>query len=193
MQVFLYFLEVPFPCTFQTRTDQQEMIYVLISCFTECTNGGDIFVVSWFMFCSIYDCVTSLLFISPDFILIGSFPVLCHILCGFDIDLSCICRYCNDFFSSWSALHRSCQYIFWWNFTIRSHSSFDIGCSISFSTGSSLFFCITSCILFRDGPFILKGGLYYFSKKNSDSQCCWKKYSDFGGGKKIFWFRVFVI
>ena len=36
--------------------------------------------------------------------------------------------------------------------------------------------------------------LYYFSsnieirdeplKKYSDSQCCWKKYSDFGGGKK---------
>ena len=40
-----------------------------------------------FMFCSIYDCVTSLLFISPDLILIGSFPVLCHILCGFDIGL----------------------------------------------------------------------------------------------------------
>ena len=32
-----------------------------------------------FMLCSIYDCVISLLFISPDFILIGSFPVLCHI------------------------------------------------------------------------------------------------------------------
>jgi hypothetical protein len=46
--IFLYFLEVPFPCTFQTRTDQQKMIYVLISCFTECTDGGDIFVVSWF-------------------------------------------------------------------------------------------------------------------------------------------------
>jgi hypothetical protein len=44
-QVFLYFLEVPFPCTFQMGTDQQEMIHVLISCFTECTNGGDIFVV----------------------------------------------------------------------------------------------------------------------------------------------------
>jgi hypothetical protein len=23
-----------------------------------------------------------------------------------------------------------------------------------------------------------------FLKKYSDSQCCWKKYSDFGGGKK---------
>jgi hypothetical protein len=32
-----------------------------------------------------------------------------HILCGFDIGLSCICRYFSDFFSSWSALHRSCQ------------------------------------------------------------------------------------
>ena len=32
----------------------------------------------------------------------------------------------------------------------------------------------------------------FFLKKYSDSQCCWKKYSDFGGGKKI-WFRVFVI
>jgi hypothetical protein len=29
------------------------------------------------------------------------------------------------------------------------------------------------------------GGGYGFSlKKCSDSQCCWNKYSDFGGGKK---------
>ena len=29
------------------------------------------------------------------------------------------------------------------------------------------------------------GGYGFFSKKNhSDSQCCWKKYSDFGGGKE---------
>jgi hypothetical protein len=28
-------------------------------------------------------------------------------------------------------------------------------------------------------------GLWLFSKKKySDSQCCWKKYSDFGGGQK---------
>ena len=25
---------------------------------------------------------------------------------------------------------------------------------------------------------------FFFIKKYSDSQCCWKKYSDFGGGKK---------
>ena len=25
---------------------------------------------------------------------------------------------------------------------------------------------------------------WYFLKKYSDSQCCWRKYSDFGGGKK---------
>ena len=39
--------------------------------------------------------------------------------------------------------------------------------------------------LVRDGPINLKGGGYgFFSKKKySDSQCCWKKYSDFGGGK----------
>jgi hypothetical protein len=24
----------------------------------------------------------------------------------------------------------------------------------------------------------------FYLKKYSDSQCCWKKYSDFGGGKK---------
>jgi hypothetical protein len=31
----------------------------------------------------------------------------------------------------------------------------------------------------------LKGGGYgFFLKKYSDSQCCWKKYSDFGEGKK---------
>ena len=28
------------------------------------------------------------------------------------------------------------------------------------------------------------GGYVFFLKKYSDSQCCWKKYSDFGGGKK---------
>jgi len=29
------------------------------------------------------------------------------------------------------------------------------------------------------------GGYGFFPKKKySDSQCCWKKYSDFGGGKK---------
>ena len=37
----------------------------------------------------------------------------------------------------------------------------------------------------RERPFNLKGGGYGFLlKKYSDSQCCWKKYSDFGGGKK---------
>ena len=29
-----------------------------------------------------------------------------------------------------------------------------------------------------------KGGYGFFLRKYSDSQCCWKKYSDFGGGKK---------
>ena len=28
------------------------------------------------------------------------------------------------------------------------------------------------------------GGHGFFLNKYSDSQCCWKKYSDFGGGKK---------
>ena len=42
----------------------------------------------------------------------------------------------------------------------------------------------------RERPFDLKGGrgggggYGFFLKKYSDSQCCWKKYSDFGGGKK---------
>jgi hypothetical protein len=38
----------------------------------------------------------------------------------------------------------------------------------------------------RERPFNLKGGGYGFFVffKYSDSQCCWKKYSDFGGGKK---------
>jgi hypothetical protein len=26
--------------------------------------------------------------------------------------------------------------------------------------------------------------MFFSKKKYSDSQCCWKKYSDFGGGKK---------
>jgi hypothetical protein len=29
-----------------------------------------------------------------------------------------------------------------------------------------------------------RGGYVFFLKKYSDSQCCWKKYSDFGGEKK---------
>jgi hypothetical protein len=29
-----------------------------------------------------------------------------------------------------------------------------------------------------------RGGYGFFLKKYSDSQFCWKKYSDFGGGKK---------
>jgi hypothetical protein len=29
-----------------------------------------------------------------------------------------------------------------------------------------------------------RGGYGFFLKKYSDSECCWKKYSDFGGGKK---------
>ena len=36
----------------------------------------------------------------------------------------------------------------------------------------------------RERPFNLKEGvMVFFLKKYSDSQCCWKKYSDFGGGK----------
>jgi hypothetical protein len=33
----------------------------------------------------------------------------------------------------------------------------------------------------------LKGGYGFFLNKYSDSQCRWKKYSDFGGGKKKYW------
>jgi len=38
----------------------------------------------------------------------------------------------------------------------------------------------------RERPFNLKGrgGYGFFLKKYSDSQCCRKKYSDFGRGKK---------
>ena len=40
--------------------------------------------------------------------------------------------------------------------------------------------------ILRDGPFNFQGvgGYGFFLKKYFDSQCCWKKYSDFGGGKK---------
>ena len=34
---------------------------------------------------------------------------------------------------------------------------------------------------------ITSKGYGFFLKKYSDSQCCWKKYSDFGGGKNK-WF-----
>ena len=43
--------------------------------------------------------------------------------------------------------------------------------------------------ILRERPFNLRGGggglcFFLFFFKYSDSQCCWKKYSDFGGGKK---------
>jgi hypothetical protein len=40
-------------------------------------------------------------------------------------------------------------------------------------------------LLLTERPFNLKGGTGFFLKKYCDSQCCWKKYSDFGGGKTI--------
>ena len=36
----------------------------------------------------------------------------------------------------------------------------------------------------RDDHLTCRGGYVLFFFKYSDSQCCWKKYSDFGGGKK---------
>jgi hypothetical protein len=45
--------------------------------------------------------------------------------------------------------------------------------------------CLSQFSNFSAISFNLKGGGYgFFLKKYSDSQCCWKKYSDFGGGKK---------
>ena len=52
--------------------------------------------------------------------------------------------------------------------------------------------CLPQVRTLRDGPFNFQEGregrriMFFFLKKYSDSQCCWKKYSDFGGGKKIF-------
>ena len=37
--------------------------------------------------------------------------------------------------------------------------------------------------MLRDGRFRGGGGYVFFLKKYSDSQCYWKKYSDFDGGK----------
>ena len=52
---------------------------------------------------------------------------------------------------------------------------------------STLLSCDFILLYVRERPFNLKGGgggYGFFLKKYSDSQCCWKKYSDFGGGKK---------
>ena len=62
-----------------------------------------------------------------------------------------------------------------------------VNCSRSFKNttnkkGDKLSLCL------RERPFNLKGEggevMVFFLKRYSDSQCCWKKYSDFGGGKK---------
>ena len=44
---------------------------------------------------------------------------------------------------------------------------------------------LTQLKYIRDRPFNFQGGGYgfFYKKKYSDSQCCWKKYSDFGGGQ----------
>jgi hypothetical protein len=39
--------------------------------------------------------------------------------------------------------------------------------------------------------------MVFLKKKYSDSQCCWKKYSDFGGGKKksdseFLWYNLML-
>jgi hypothetical protein len=44
--------------------------------------------------------------------------------------------------------------------------------------------CMNETFNIMDGPFNFQGGYGFFLKKYSDSQCNWKKYSDFGGGKK---------
>ena len=41
---------------------------------------------------------------------------------------------------------------------------------------------------FRDGPFNFQGGLWFFLKKYSDSQCCWKNILILVEEKKLFWF-----
>ena len=63
-----------------------------------------------------------------------------------------------------------------------------------FKTNLFTYLYVRVCIVFacgktvRDRPLTCKRGegLWLFSKiKYSDSQCCWTKYSDFGGGNKI--------
>ena len=50
------------------------------------------------------------------------------------------------------------------------------------------------CLLLGTDHLTSREGYVFFLKKYSDSQCCWKKYYDFGGGKKkLIWFGVFVI
>ena len=53
--------------------------------------------------------------------------------------------------------------------------------------------CFVNLLCLGNDDLTWRGVMVFFLKKYSDSQCCWKKYSDFGGGKKIIWFRVFVI
>jgi hypothetical protein len=57
----------------------------------------------------------------------------------------------------------------------------EIGSSLQIYEKDQIFLNLN---MFRERPFNLKGGYGFFLKKYSDSQCCWKKYSDFGGGKK---------
>jgi hypothetical protein len=45
---------------------------------------------------------------------------------------------------------------------------------------------LSYAITIRDEPFDFQGGLCFFLKKYSDSQCCWNFFSDFGGAKKKF-------
>ena len=84
----------------------------------------------------------------------------------------------------------------WWCLKLYFQQYFSYIVAVSFIGGGNRrtrrkpLTCCKSLINFyhiRERPFNLKGGeggYGFFLKKYSDSQWCWKKYSDFGGGKK---------
>jgi hypothetical protein len=53
--------------------------------------------------------------------------------------------------------------------------------------------CFVNLLCLGNDDLTWRGGYGFFSKKIFWFPMLLKKYSDFGGGKKIIWFRVFVI
>ena len=67
---------------------------------------------------------------------------------------------------------------------IHDHSPSWLGTGTSIKSGEIKLVLRYQVSLLRSAFHKWIWGYVFFLKKYSDSQCCWKKYSDFGGGKK---------
>jgi hypothetical protein len=80
---------------------------------------------------------------------------------------------------------------------IHDHSPSWLGTGTSIKSGEIKLVLRYQVSLLRSAFHKWIWGYVFFLKKYSDSQCCWKKYSDFGGGTILllfrFWYFIFEL